>query len=188
MLSCVSRTNFDLQPMAEFLDIVCRRRSVRSFTEEALTSDEVVALMTPALMAPTSKGKQAVEFVLADDRDTLERLSQAKPRFGTLIAGAALAIVVCGRMDISDVWIEDASVAATMLLLSAEEQGLGACWVQIRERLQEDGSPASLAVRDILQLAPEQEPLCVIAVGRKAKETTPHALDELRWERVIVKS
>ena len=174
--------------MAEFLDIVSRRRSIRKFAVEPLSSDDVVALMTPVLLAPSSKGKQAVEFVLVDDRDTLERLSQAKERFGTLIAGAALAIVVCGRMDVSDVWIEDASVAATMLLLSAEEQNLGACWVQIRERLQADGSPAALAVKDILNLEPAQEPLCIIAVGRKAQEVPPHSWDELRWERVIVKS
>jgi hypothetical protein len=58
--------------------------------------------------------------------------------------------------------------------------------VQIRERLQEDGSPASLAVRDMLNLAPEQEPLCIIAVGRKALEVPPHAEDDLRWERVVI--
>jgi nitroreductase len=56
--------------------------------------------------------------------------------------------------------------------------------VQIRERLQEDGSPASLAVRDMLNLAPEQEPLCIIAVGRKAQEVPPHAEENLRWERM----
>ena len=173
--------------MADFLDVVKRRRSIRKYQDAPLSSDEVVALMTPVLYSPSSKGKQAVEFILVDQKDMLERLSQAKPRFGTMIASAALAVVICGRMDISDVWIEDASVAATMLLLLAENCGLGACWVQIRERLQEDGSPASLAVRDMLNLAPEQEPLCIIAVGRKAQEVPPHAEENLRWERVIIK-
>ena len=170
--------------MTDFLDVVKRRRSIRKYQDAPLSSDEVVALMTPVLYSPSSKGKQAVEFILVEQKEMLERLSQAKPRFGTMIASAALAVVICGRMDISDVWIEDASVAATMLLLSAENYGLGACWVQIRERLQEDGSPASLAVRDMLNLAPEQEPLCIIAVGRRAQEVPPHAEEDLRWERM----
>ena len=172
--------------MADFLDVVKRRRSIRKYQDASLTSDEVVALMTPVLYSPSSKGKQAVEFVLVEQKDMLERLSQAKPRFGTMIAGASLAVVICGRMDISDVWIEDASIAATMLLLSAENCGLGACWVQIRERLQEDGSPASLAVRDLLHLKPEQEPLCIVAIGKKAQDVPPHAEEDLRWERLII--
>jgi nitroreductase len=73
-----------------------------------------------------------------------------------------------------------------MLLLSAEHCGLGACWVQIRERLQEDGSPASLAVRDLLHLKPEQEPLCIVAIGKKAQDVPPHAEEDLRWERLII--
>ena len=172
--------------MADFLEVVKKRRSVRKYTDAPLSSDEVVALMTPVLYAPSSKGKQAVEFILVEQKEMLERLSQVKPRFGTMIAGAALAVVICGRMDISDVWIEDASVAATMLLLSAENCDLGACWVQIRERMQEDGAPASLAVRELLNLAPEQEPLCIIAVGCKAQEVAPHSEENLRWERVVV--
>ena len=173
--------------MADFLDVVTQRRSIRKYQEAPLSSDEVVALMTPVMYAPSSKGKQAVEFILVEQKEMLERLSQVKPRFGTMIAGAALAVVICGRMDISDVWIEDASVAATMLLLSAENCDLGACWVQIRERMQEDGTPASLAVRELLNLAPEQEPLCIIAVGKKAQEVAPHSEESLRWERVIIK-
>ena len=172
--------------MADFLDVVKHRRSVRKYQTESLSSDEVVALMTPVLYSPSSKGKQAVEFILVEQKDMLERLSQVKPRFGTMIAGAALAVVFCGRMDISDVWIEDASVAATMLLLSAENCGLGACWVQIRERLQEDGAPASLAVRELLHLTPEQEPLCIVAIGKKAQDVPPHTEENLRWERLII--
>ena len=172
--------------MADFLDVVTQRRSIRKYQDAPLSSDEVVALMTPVLYAPSSKGKQAVEFILVEQKEMLERLSQVKPRFGTMIAGAALAVVICGRMDISDVWIEDASVAATMLLLSAENCDLGACWVQIRERLQEDGTLASLAVRELLNLAPEQEPLCIVAIGKKAQNVPPHVADDLRWERIII--
>ena len=172
--------------MADFLDVVTQRRSIRKYQDAPLSSDEVVALMTPVLYAPSSKGKQAVEFILVEQKEMLERLSQVKPRFGTMIAGAALAVVICGRMDISDVWIEDASVAATTLLLSAENCDLGACWVQIRERLQEDGTPASLAVRELLNLAPEQEPLCIVAIGKKAQNVPPHVADDLRWERIII--
>jgi nitroreductase len=174
--------------MSDFLDIVRTRRSVRVYSQQPIDSDQVVELLKPALVAPTSKGKDSVEFVVVDDKETLERLSVVKPRFGTLIAGAALAVVVCGRIDMSDVWIEDASIASTMLLLSAENLNLGACWVQIRERNQANGLPAALAVKEILNLEAYQEPLCVVAFGHKAQNPSPHDMDHVKWERVKIMS
>lgn len=172
--------------MADFLELVRNRRSVRVYTDQPLDSEQVIALLKPVLVAPTSKGKDSVEFIVVDNKEILERLSVVKPRFGTLIAGAALAVVVCGRMDVSDVWIEDASIAASTLLLSAENLNLGACWVQIRERNQADGTPAALAVKEMFNLETYQEPLCVVAIGHKGQHPVPHDMDNVKWERVRI--
>mgnify|MGYP002512604529 CR=1 FL=1 len=58
--------------MADFLDVVKHRRSIRKFQDATLSPDEVVAMMTPVLFAPSSKGKQAVEFILVEQKDMLE--------------------------------------------------------------------------------------------------------------------
>ena len=42
--------------MTHFYDLAARRRSMRQFTEQSLTQDELAALIGTALMAPSSKG------------------------------------------------------------------------------------------------------------------------------------
>ena len=56
--------------MEKFSELIKIRRSMRKFTDEELTQDEVVALLRSALMAPSSKGCHPWEFVVVDD--TLE--------------------------------------------------------------------------------------------------------------------
>ena len=120
--------------MESFIDLVCQRRSMRKFTDEALTSDEVTTLLKSALMSPSSKGKHAWHFVVVDDKAMLEKLSMCKAQGADFLAGATMAVVVVGDPEESDVWVEDASVASTVLLYQAEDLGLGACWIQVRDR------------------------------------------------------
>ncbi|MBU3854422.1 MAG: nitroreductase family protein, partial [Candidatus Paraprevotella stercoravium] len=54
--------------MSHFYDLAARRRSIRRFTEQELTQDEVAALIGTALMAPSSKGTCCWQFVVIDDR------------------------------------------------------------------------------------------------------------------------
>lgn len=100
--------------MDKFSELIKVRRSMRKFTEEELTQDEVVALLRAALMSPSSKGSHAWEFVVVDDKELLLKLSQCKDKGAELIAGAPLAVAVLADPQVSDVWIEDASVATTM--------------------------------------------------------------------------
>lgn len=174
--------------MEKFSELIKIRRSMRKFTEEELTQDEVVALLRAALMSPSSKGTRAWEFVVVDDKDLLQQLSQCKDKGAELIAGAPLAVAVLGDPAVSDVWIEDTSVATTMLLLQAEDLGLGACWVQVRNRYMADGKPAEERVRAMLNIPEHLRVLSVVAVGHKGMERKPFNEDKLLWEKVHVNS
>ena len=157
--------------MEEFSHLIQCRRSIRRFTEEELTQDEVVALLRAALMAPSSKGTRCWQFIVVDDRAMLERLSHCKEHGAELLAGASLAVVVLGDPMVSDVWIEDASIASLVIQLQAEDLGLGSCWVQVREALD---IPLQLQV------------LSIIAVGHKAVERKPIDESGLQWEKVHI--
>ena len=120
--------------MESFSELIKARRSMRKFTEEELTQEQVVTLMKAALMAPTSKRSNAWQFIVVDEKDKLKELSYCKEQASQFIADAALAVVVVADPLASDVWIEDASIASIYLQLQAEDMGLGSCWVQVRER------------------------------------------------------
>ena len=51
---------------------------------------------------------------------------------------APLGIVVVADPEVTDVWVEDSSIIATVIHL-LQSLGLGSCWLQVRERLSEDG-------------------------------------------------
>lgn len=111
--------------MESFSELIKARRSMRKFTEEELTQEQVVTLMKAALMAPTSKRSNAWQFIVVDEKDKLKELSYCKEQASQFIADAALAVVVVADPLASDVWIEDASIASIYLQLQAEDMGLG---------------------------------------------------------------
>ncbi len=107
--------------MENFSELIKNRRSMRKFTDEELTQDQVVALMKAALMSPSSKRSNSWQFVVVDDKEVLKELSHCKEQASSFIADAALAIVVMADPLASDVWIEDASIASIMIQLQAED-------------------------------------------------------------------
>ena len=137
----ICNPNSELKNMERFSDLIKNRRSMRKFTNQELTQDEVVALMKAALMSPSSKRSNCWQFVVVDEKETLERLSNCKEQSASFIKDAALAVVVMADPLASDVWIEDASIASIMIQLQAEDLGLGSCWIQVRERFTADGIP-----------------------------------------------
>ena len=61
--------------MENFSDLIKNRRSMRKFTDEEPTQDQVLTLLKAALMAPSSKRTNCWQFIVVDDKNTLEKLS-----------------------------------------------------------------------------------------------------------------
>lgn len=159
---------------------------MRKFTEEELTREEVETLLQAALMAPSSKGSCGWQFIVVDDKETLARLAETRSHGSQLIAGAPLAVVVTADPLVSDVWIEDAAIAAVLMQLQAEDLGLGSCWVQIRERETPAETAAGEYVRQLLNIPLQLQVLCIIAVGHKGMERKPFNEENLKWEKVHI--
>lgn len=170
--------------MEHFSDLIKNRRSMRKFTDEELTQEEVVALLKAALMSPSSKRSNCWQFIAVDDKETLRQLSLCKEAGSAFVADAALAVVVVADPLASDVWIEDASVASIMIQLQAEDLGLGSCWVQVRERFTASGMPSGEYVQQLLDIPLQLQVVSVVAVGRKGMERKPFNEDHLQWEKV----
>lgn len=170
--------------MDSMSQLLAVRRSHRKFTDEKVSADEVRQLMRAALMAPSSKGMHSYEFVVVEDPATIEALSHCKAMGADFVAGAPLVIAVLADPSLSEVWVEDASVAATCLLLEAEDLGLGACWVQVRGRKTKEGEDSEQVVRDLLGVPQGHGVCCLVAVGHKGMERKPQNEDRLKWERV----
>lgn len=172
--------------MENFSDLIKNRRSMRKFTGEELTQDEVVALMKAALMSPSSKRTNCWQFVLVDDKELLKDLAHCKEAGSAFLTDAALAVVVVADPLVSDVWVEDASIASLMVQLQAEDLGLGSCWVQVRERFTATGMPSNEFVHGLLDLPLQLQVLSIIAVGHKGMERKPFDEEHLQWEKIHI--
>lgn len=178
--------HFKISHMENFSDLIKSRRSMRKFTTEELTQEEVVTLLKAALMSPTSKRTNCWQFIVVDDKETLEKLSYCKEASASFIKDAALAIVVTADPMVSDVWIEDASIASIMIQLQAEDLGLGSCWVQLRERFTASGVPSNEYVHEVLDLPLQLQALSIIAIGHKGLERKPFDESHLQWEKIHI--
>ena len=170
----------------DFHNLLLTRHSIRRYTEQQLDANDVKTILEAALLAPSSKSKRPWQFVVVEDRETLEKLSKAKKVASHPIAGAAMAVVVVSNPEDSDVFIEDTSIAAVFMQLQAEALGIGSCWIQIRNRFSEDGEPAEVMIQNLLGI-PQYLPVeCVITFGYKNEERKPVDPSKLLWEKVHI--
>ena len=172
----------------KFHEMLFRRHSIRKYTDEQLTPDEVKMILEAALLSPTSKNSRPWHFTVVDNPELLKQLSVFKPLYAHSIGNGPLSVVVSANPQLSDVWIEDASVAATFIMLQVEALGLGCCWIQVRGRMRDEETSCSDWIKDLLEIEPEQEVLCVISIGHKNEERKPVDPEKLKWEKVSIKS
>ena len=170
--------------MTDFKELVKTRRSHRKFSSEEIAPEAVQLIMRAALMSPTSKSQRAWQFVVVDDKTDIEKLADAKNLGSQFMKGAPLAVVVLGDPMQNDCWVEDGSIAAISMQYQAEELGLGSCWVQMRGRGLDDGTPADEVIRGILDIPANYNVLCVVAFGHYTNERKPQNEDNLKGENV----
>lgn len=174
--------------MSNFLNLLINRRSTRKYEDSLLEASETEKILRAALLSPTSKNSHSWQFIAIEDKEMLQKLSECKPQSAQFVANAALAVVVLGNPLVSDVWIEDASIASIAMQLQAEDMGIGSCWAQVRERNFDDNITAADYIRDLLEIPMPYEVLSIIAFGKKLKDRKPNDPDSLLWENVHIDS
>lgn len=172
----------------DFHQLLLTRHSIRRYTSEPLTPEEVKTILEAALLAPTSKNARSWHFTVVDHPDLLAQLAQCKPLYAHSIGKAPLAIVVSANPELSDVWVEDASVAATLIHLQVEALGLGSCWIQVRNRMHDDETTASEWVKELLGIDGAQQVVCILSIGHKDEQRRPVDPEKLKWDHVTIKT
>ena len=171
--------------MENFESLIIARHSTRRFSDKQLSESDVQKILQAALLAPTSKNCKSYEFVAVEDKDMFKQLSVCKNSGSAFLEGCALAVIVLGNKTITDIWVEDATIAATYMQLQAEALNIGSCWCHIRNRLLGEMSSEQY-VRDLLGIPAHFGVLCIIGFGHTNQEHKPHDLTELNWEKVHI--
>lgn len=161
------------------------RRSYRKFLDKPVEKEIQEALLRNVLMSPAGKSLNPWEFIVVTDKAMQEKLSKCKPFGAAFLAEAPLSIVIIADTEKSDVWIEDCSVAAFNLHLSAEDLGLGSCWCQIRQRIGvEESTMAEDCIKELLGIPEKYAVECIMGIGYKGMERKPFNEDKLQFEKI----
>ncbi len=160
-------------------EILFRRRSVRKFTDRKVDRQTIDTILKAALTAPSSKNTRSTRFMVVDKPEMLDQISQMRDYGSALVKNAPLAVIVLGDTALTDLWVDNCAISATILQLAAEEQGLGSCWVHVNDRPRKKDEPgmgtATEYLRTVLPIPTSWNPLCVVAIGYADDYPAPHA-------------
>jgi nitroreductase len=166
------------------IELLRNRRSIRKFTPEKIDAARIDILSEAALRAPSSRGINPWEFILVDDPKTILSLSKAKQHGSEFLKNAPLAIVICADSVKSDVWIEDCTIAAIIIQLTAQSLGLGSCWAQIRNRSHDIEKSAEVFVQELLGLPEHVKIESILGIGHPGEKKNPLSTDKLHYEKI----
>jgi nitroreductase len=161
------------------IQAIKKRRAVRDFLNEPVSDEKIQEILKAAACAPSANAKYPWTLVVVKDQATKELLAKTTP-WATFANSASVVIAVIGHESESAEWVEDCSIVAEHIWLEAAEQGLGCCWIQIKNQ-----SNAEKSVRDILNIPESLRVLCLLPIGNPSKQLPEH--DENNIDRSKIK-
>ena len=159
------------------LETIMNRKSVRSYTEQKLSEDQIETLLRAAMAAPSGMDIRPWRFVVVTDQEIKDALQGEARGPRKMYSEAAALFVICGETRFAGRdgelrengnWTADCAAATENLLLAAEAIGLGAVWTACYPY--EDRMDRA---REVLGIPEGTTPYAVVPVGYPAGDETP---------------
>lgn len=160
-----------------------RRKSVRRYTEDTVTDEDLEAVLDAARQAPSWKNMQCARYIVIRDRQEIEAIaantSETNQKW---LAKVPVVIAVCadpqdsGHLNDQAYYLVDCAIAMDHLMLRAVELGLGTCWVGVFDEM---------AVKNILKISERIKIVGMTSLGKPldspdaVRPTVRKKLDEL---------
>ena len=164
----------------ELLEGLQTRRSIRTYTDQAVTREQLREIIHSGTMAPSGLNNQPWRFVTIQNKETLQKLSQLTKYSHVIGKAAACIVVFIDRRAMYHEVKDHQSMGACIqnLLLASHGMRLGAVWLgEILKSAKE--------VRDLCGLPDDMELMAVVAIGHPAG--TGGRADRQSVEEVLLK-
>ena len=171
--------------LKDALTVIQERKSVRSYTGEPVSNEDIDKLLRAAMAAPAAIHMMPWKFIVVTDKAKLKALADGLP-FAKMLTKAGSGIVVCAvpeeaAMSSETFAILDCTCASENILLAAEALGLGAVWTAVypdKELMD--------FVRKEMNIPQHVIPLNVIPVGHptdEEKAQDKYDAKNIHWEK-----
>ena len=153
----------------ETMEAIRTRRSVRQYTGEPISRDQLETLLKAGMYAPSARDRRPWVFVTATRPETLNLLAE-KATWWKMLPQAGTGILVCADMEkgadlVPEMHLSGSNAAIQNILLAAHDMGLGAVWLGVCEN-----SPLEPVVREVFHLPDHIRVVGLVAVGHPAAE------------------
>ena len=146
-------------------DVIIGRRSVRKYTGEPITQEEIDAMVKACFYAPTAMNKNPRSLIVVTEKEKLERIANAHP-YAKFTKDAPLAMVLCANTKETrlDFHIDDCAASAQNILLAAKAMGIGSCWCDVYHQ------PTAKTFAEMFAVPEGVVPYALIVLGHPAEE------------------
>lgn len=164
----------------EVYQAIKSRRTVREYKPDPIPEELLRKILQAARWSPSSSNTQKWGFIVVQDRDTLAKLGEIATH-GPFVGQAPLCIAVV--MDDAPRPQLDAGRALQQMELMAWSEGVGMCFVGVREDDQQK------AIKELLGIPEQMELITLLPFGYRADTPKPpgtprKAMNEIiHWER-----
>jgi nitroreductase len=166
-LAIITSSIFIASAQNPTLETIFSRKSVRTYTDQPVSVEDLMVLVKAGMAAPTGMNRQPWEFFIIQDKALMASLADKIP-YARMLKEAQAAIVVIGNPEKSIYWYLDCSAAAQNILLAAESIGLGAVWTAgypFEDRME--------IISKAVGIPNPFLPLCLIPIGYPKGEQMP---------------
>ena len=167
------------------------RRSIRKYTDKPVEDEKILQLLEGARLAPSGSNTQPWHFIVVKSEVTRGKLAEVShkqewmlsaPVFIACVADIGSRIVESQEISLYEtsphqelkMIIRDTSIAIEHIVLEADNQGLGTCWVAWFT--QEE-------IRPVLNIPSDKYVVAVITLGYAAE--TPKARPRKKLEDIV---
>ena len=166
----------------DFLELAKQRRSVRGFTEQAVSDKIIASMLEAAVQSPSAGNCQPWHFYAVRDKAVIRRLYERSYHADWFLS-AQVVFVVCIEAERSSAryagrgetlyCIQDTGAAIQSMLLCAKTLGVDACWC---------GAFDEPEAAEILNMPKNRRPVAIIPTGYAAnnnKKPERRPIDEV---------
>ncbi len=145
----------------EFLDVLKKRRSIRSYEDRKVEEDKLLDVLKAGRAAPTSYNNQEFKIVAVRDKTRIGQLFHACNE-QDFVKEAPVLLVCCGTNPEQEMMCGqlshtvDVSIVATHMMLRATDLDLGTCWL---------GSFNEKKVKQILDIPDNVRVVTILTLG-----------------------
>lgn len=150
----------------DFEKLVDERYTVRSYSEEKVSEEDIRKILEIGRKAPSAKNAQPIKIYACTSDEALSKIDSVSPcRYK-----APVSFIVCASKD--KAWSKDgyssydtdASICTTYMMLEAANLGLGSVWV---------GMFDTNKTKEVFNIPEDYIPVAMLMVGHKKDNAMP---------------